>query len=347
MNFNYSRKPEYNLNAMLIDEVIRLYGIRVKFLNVEKVNYDPIVFGGYSHLKSNADGIFDLFALPEVSESFDISQFNFDEFGISSYDDLNLFVFAKTLNNICPMNEVVGKLIVLPNDKVMEITNIEWMVPGINNLFVYKDEKTVYKLFCVPYSFKLTDELANEHLINEFKDADARKTQKHPAQTLPDTEVDNAELDSKVFSDFLAKSFENDVTNITTDNMYDPLSGLIDQLQKEKKEYKYMAELKDSASVVARGAIPRTDSELQKEIEDVATDTDVEDASETATNTDVADTSKVEEATTNTDVEDASETEDTVNHKITPPPVSKRNTQDKIYKRSLLSNKETDIWHGF
>lgn len=166
MNFNFSQKPEYNLNASLTHEIINNYGIHVKFLIVERVNLDANIFGDFSHLKTNKDNIFDFFALPEVSESFDISNFNFNDYGFNTFENISLFVFAKTLDDIIDMKNVIGNLIVLPNNKVMEISNIEFMVPGVNNLFTYNDMKSVYRLTCVPYEFKSHDEIDDSNLIN-------------------------------------------------------------------------------------------------------------------------------------------------------------------------------------
>ena len=57
------------------------------------------------------------------------------------------------------LKEIVGNLIVLPNNKIMEITSADIAVPGINNLFTYNDAKSVYKLVCKPYDAKLINEL--------------------------------------------------------------------------------------------------------------------------------------------------------------------------------------------
>lgn len=64
MNFNLSNTPEYSLNAGMIDELINLYGLFVKFLVVEKINRDLEVFGDYSHIKTDNNKAFDIYALP-------------------------------------------------------------------------------------------------------------------------------------------------------------------------------------------------------------------------------------------------------------------------------------------
>ena len=47
-NYNFNDAPDYDLNASLIDEVINLYGVLVKFLKVQHINTDDIVFKDYS-----------------------------------------------------------------------------------------------------------------------------------------------------------------------------------------------------------------------------------------------------------------------------------------------------------
>jgi len=46
----------------------------------------------------------------------------------------------------------------------MEITDVDATVPGINNLFTYNDAKSVYKLTCKPYDFKLINEIQPEDI---------------------------------------------------------------------------------------------------------------------------------------------------------------------------------------
>lgn len=216
MNFNFSNKAEYKLNTSLINEVINLYGIKVKYIITEKVNQDFSVFGDYSHLKSDSKQIFDMFALPETSESFDISSFNFDEFGFTSYENCNLFVATKSFENVSEMKDIVGNLFVFPNNKVFEITNIDWMTPGINNLYTFNDAKSVYKLSCKPYDFKLINELNQQDLINEFTGADAEP-------------------------------------ELPKDPNYDSLDGYFAELSKQKQRQDTEAELKDTATVTIKG----------------------------------------------------------------------------------------------
>lgn len=158
MNFNFSKKSEYTLNTSLAEEMINLYGVSVKFLVTEKINRDDFVFGDYSHLKTDSDKIYEMFMLPENSEDWDSSGYNLSQFGLTNFDNVSLFVAKSSFEDV-DMKIITGNLLVFPNNKVMEITNTELTVPGVNNLFTYNDAKSVYKLTCKPYDFKLINEL--------------------------------------------------------------------------------------------------------------------------------------------------------------------------------------------
>lgn len=163
MNFNTSKQPEYQLNTSLIEEVIRLYGVLVKFLVTEKINQDNTVFGDYSHMKSDNNNIYDIYMLPETSEDWDSGGFGMNQFGLMSLENIVLFAaksaFDPIPDTIEDQHQILGNLIVLPNNRIMEITDVDSTVPGVNNLFTYNDAKSVYKLTCKPHDFKLINEL--------------------------------------------------------------------------------------------------------------------------------------------------------------------------------------------
>lgn len=260
INFNFSKKAEYSLNSSLIDEAIRLYGIRVKFLLTEKINLDDTIFGDYSHMKSDSEKIWDMFMLPEMSESFDIGQYMFDEFGFTSYDNISLFVSTKMFLGVCEMREIVGNLIVLPSSKVFEITSIEWMVPGVNNLFTFADEKSVYKLSCKPYEFKLINELDHKDLVSEFTGISTTPEPETPSDTessadevgSTDTESSAEEVGSSVevetTPDEVGSSEGTDSEEIVSD--YDALDGYFEELLKQKEKQDTELEIKESVTTV-------------------------------------------------------------------------------------------------
>lgn len=162
MNFNFSGSNEYQLNRGLIDEMISLYGVLVKFMVAERIGVDDNVFGDYSHLKSDASKIYDVYMLPENTESFDTGEYGFGNFGFLNYDNVSFFVSKTSLDTIPSIDfpkGVVGNLLVMPNSKVLEITHADWNVPGVNNLFVYPDQKSTLKITCKPHEFKIVSEI--------------------------------------------------------------------------------------------------------------------------------------------------------------------------------------------
>lgn len=169
MNFNINDNPEYDLNISLIDEIINLYGIPVKFLITTKLNSDDNVFGDYSSIKTDNSKIFEIFALPENSDSWDSGGYNFSEFGLLNLDNASVFISKITVEEILNIEfkELYNNLIVMPNNKIMEVTDVQFEVPGINNLYVFKNSKSAYKLTLKPYSLKLTDEIDTQDISIE------------------------------------------------------------------------------------------------------------------------------------------------------------------------------------
>jgi len=211
MNFNFTENPEYQLNTSLVEEMIRLYGVQVKFLVTEKINKDDLVFGDHSHLKSDSSKSYYIYMLPETTEDWDSGNYGITNFGLVNFENITLFAAKssfdpKPTDNVDDPHAIVGNLIVLPNNKVMEITNCDATVPGVNNLFTYNDAKSVYKLVCKPYDFKLINELDNvdvsvdnmpyETLDNYFTELIGEKTnQDAGAETdLVSTSVDTSTL---------------------------------------------------------------------------------------------------------------------------------------------------------
>ena len=160
-NFNFNENPEYDLNTELIDECINLYGVQTKFLVVQKLNSDDTIFGDYSSIKTDNSKIFDVFMMPENSDSWDSGGYNFSEFGMLNNDSCTVFVSKNSVQNIIELDfkELYGNLVIMPNNKIMEVTDVQFEVPGVNNLFTYSNAKSVYKLTLKPYSVKLTDEI--------------------------------------------------------------------------------------------------------------------------------------------------------------------------------------------
>lgn len=158
MNLNFYNNPEYDLNKSLITEMISMYGIQVKYVKVKKINEDNL-FKDYQHLVADKNDIIEMYALPENSDSFDSSGYQFNSFGFTDLNNLSVFISVESFGEI-QFKEIIGNLIVLPSNKILEITDVTFQVPGINNDFVNNNSRTVYKLTLTPYEFKLTDNLS-------------------------------------------------------------------------------------------------------------------------------------------------------------------------------------------
>jgi hypothetical protein len=177
MNFNVPR-ADYAQFGKNVNEVINLYGIPIRYLIVSRINKDDLVFGDWSHIKTDPGRIYELYALPEVSESWDNIASNFSNFGMLNVETINLFVSRKSIDEIYEnisdfkgFSEVIGNLVVMPNNRIMEITDFQFEVPGSSNLFAFNNTKNVYKMTCKTHDVKLFNEINNVDITsNESSD---------------------------------------------------------------------------------------------------------------------------------------------------------------------------------
>ena len=273
-NFNYSRRVEYNLQESLIKEYITHYGILVKFIKTEKINRDDVVFGDFSHMKSNLKDIFDMYMLPENSEGFD-SSYMFNDLGLFSFDNINLFVMKTDIDKTgLDVSTVVSNLVILPNNKIMEITSVDWQVPGLNNLYTQDDIKSVYKLSLVPYDNKLTDEIKSKDVYNEFHDI----TKFSHTEKTPTRDELNPEPD--VYPDLCKEFNENppidseiqEIENRAKErNNYNHLDGFFDEIIKTKTKQDSESEIKAYSKKTESNTKPeepetKDDPEVQVEV---------------------------------------------------------------------------------
>lgn len=224
MNFNLSRKPEYNLIKTCTREIIDLYGIKCKLVLTKKVDINTIV-NEWASIKTDGSKIFEITVLPEQAESFDSMDYQFNNFGFVPSDNMTCFISAAVLDSIISFKEAFGNLVVLPSGKVMEITDINIQTPSQNNnLFAYPDEKTVYSLRLVPYEFKLHDEIDDKHVIGD------------PTVKDPDAEV-IGELKTSLYKFKEKKAIpsktEEELERITREN-YEALDGYLGRLDSER-----------------------------------------------------------------------------------------------------------------
>ena len=213
VNFNFSHKNEYQLNINLIDEFIRLYGIECKLLITEKKNTDPIVFGDWSNIKTNNKDIFDVHIYSENADSFERQEYQFTEFGFNTLDNMSGFISIKEAKRFnLDMEKLLSSLIILPSNKILEITDCEYQVPGINNLWAYSDVKSAFKLTLRTYEIKLHDNF-------------------EPYSNVNTVEVDNLD----------------DIDGVVEN--YDSIDGFFDTILKQESDLEYEAEVNDTNTV--------------------------------------------------------------------------------------------------
>lgn len=163
-NLNTSRKPEVNLYRSIIHETISIYGLPVKYIYSEKVNKNP-VFNDFSHMKVNEldeDDYKEVYLLPEDSSDWE-GDTVYNNFGFYNQWTQHLFISRESVLELYPdfdkgRSVMVNSLIITPGNSVLEITNIETYEPGINNLWGFADENSVYKLSVKIYNHNIADE---------------------------------------------------------------------------------------------------------------------------------------------------------------------------------------------
>ena len=192
MNLNY-RSNEYNLIGSQTEELIRIYGIKIKWIFTEKIKQDSI-FGEFSHFKANNKDCFEVYAMPENTDDFDdIERLQTQFPGVLGDGTINLFIskitardlMQKSSNSqnqvdITAMDSMIqrlhGSLIILPAGKVMEVTKIDLDAPGQNNLFASAVDKNVYVVHCKTYIHKTANEISVDTQITDPESIDQGKT---------------------------------------------------------------------------------------------------------------------------------------------------------------------------
>jgi len=152
-NLNRHNHPDYQLKNNQINELISMYGVECDFLYVEKVNKDS-VFKDFSHLKFKEGNSKKVVLLPENPDGFDGS-YNWNLFGLQNNLVVNFFISHQSVLDVLSQKEkevkevysfFTNKLLVLPNGIILEITDVSSIIEGVNNLFLYNDIKSAYKL---------------------------------------------------------------------------------------------------------------------------------------------------------------------------------------------------------
>lgn len=221
MNLNFTHKNDYNLNKKLIDEMIKMYGIECKLLLVEKNHVDPEVFGDWDSINTNCEVKY-VHLLPNGSDDID-HQYPFGDFGFNTFETSTVFLSAYEFEyNNLSIKQLLSSLIVFPSNKVLEITDVQHQVPGINNLWSYSDEKSAYKLTLRTYEFRLHDETDGNLMCS-------------------------TELGDEFSKEFIDEDLKDTIEE-KKDN-YDVLDNYFDKLLKQKDDIEYESEIRSVTRV--------------------------------------------------------------------------------------------------
>jgi hypothetical protein len=158
MSWNLNNKqPEYHLVGSLTDELTKIFGLEVTYIKTDRQNRDEVL-GDIINMSSKKDNTYKIYMYPENTASFNNRGDLLSKFGLMNFDTINLFVSSLEMQKVYSVDAVfsaVGDLILLPSDKILEITSIEHQVPGLNNLYTYGNQKNVYLLRCTHYTYNM------------------------------------------------------------------------------------------------------------------------------------------------------------------------------------------------
>jgi len=161
-NLNRNSNPDYELKTSHIEEVISIYGVEADLIFTTKMNADKIL-NDFTHMQAGKNTK-KIMLLPEETEDWGGSN-SWNAFGLDNLRTISFFISRKTINEmfveypVTNYKEYINNLLVLPNSTVLEITDIEAEVEGVNNLFTYSDEKSVYRVTSRVYSNSKQDEI--------------------------------------------------------------------------------------------------------------------------------------------------------------------------------------------
>lgn len=169
-NFN-NRTNEYTLSGNLTSELIDLYGLEVSYIKTQKVN-SIRTLSEYQYLRADNDSVFKVSVYPENTGGYDNQNDLLSKFGMMMFDNISMYISKKTFSTVfedLEFQKGVGDLIVMPSKQIFEIADVESQVPGINNMFLYSNQKNVYLLKLKPYNFNQDQiNITNDDAIPDF-----------------------------------------------------------------------------------------------------------------------------------------------------------------------------------
>ena len=227
-NLNRSNHPDYHLKDRQIHEMIGIYGVECDFLYTKKMNIDSVL-RDFSHLKMQEGDSTKLTLLPENSAGWD-GDLSWDMWGLHNKRVISFFVSRKSLEDVLlQKSEEVEKdiqdgidppitgrehlanvytlflngLLVLPSGTILEITDVSQQTEGINNLFTYADDNSVYTFTTTVYYNSQQNEMEYD---KDKKDDLSTKPQNLPQDPSQAPKIDYQETGP---TDAYEESFED------------------------------------------------------------------------------------------------------------------------------------------
>jgi hypothetical protein len=198
-NLNKSNKPDFELTKRNIAEMINIYGVESNFVFTNKMNKD-FVLKDFSHFVANQKP-FEIYLLPEDTSNWS-SDMSWDMWGLNNLRTISFFMSSDTYNKISDkffINEegtIINSLLIMPNGSVLEISDVDYDFEGGNNLFLYNDNKSVYKITTRIYNHSKQDEINIEDDLST-----SERVVKTIDDGLLDIEFNEDEISEKSFED--------------------------------------------------------------------------------------------------------------------------------------------------
>lgn len=173
MNFNVSKKPEYDLFRSNTKELISLYGIEVSYFITDKLNKNEIL-GEHSRISYDTKKAHKIFVAPDNTENWG-GMSAFTPFGLQNSESLVVIISGDDMEKLHPnivflegtnYDNIIGDIVIFDSGKIMEVSMISPLVEGNNNLFSYSDKKNAYKLTLkthIDYNDEISDVKNEEH----------------------------------------------------------------------------------------------------------------------------------------------------------------------------------------
>ena len=160
-NLNKSQKNDVILNKNNIAEMINIYGVNCNFIYTKKMNTD-FVLKDFSHMTSNKST--EIYLLPEDTTNWS-TDLQWNVWGLDNMRTISFFLsdndYQKISNEFFENGEgtIINSLLVMPNGSILEISDFSYDFEGGNNLFLYPDQKSVYRITARMYNNSKQDEI--------------------------------------------------------------------------------------------------------------------------------------------------------------------------------------------